>query len=93
MLIHKKAKQFHKKCTEEFQFNSEELEILSAVIDQLSMYWIASDQLSKDGLTTHQDGGIVRQHPAVAITKNCWQGFLAGCRLLQIGGKNEIQKK
>lgn len=82
--LHKNAIAFKKAILAEYDLTPDEQKILDGAVDQLSVYWMASDLLASEGLT-FRAGDQIRQHPAVQIAKQSWAGFLAGCRLLQIG--------
>lgn len=90
--IHKRAKAFLKSIIEEYDLSQDELKILDGAVDQLNLYWTASDLLSAEGMTI-KTGDMVRQHPAAAILKQSWAGFLSGCRLLQIGSPADMKAR
>ena len=89
---HKQAKQFLKDIQQEYTFADDETGIIFATCDQLSMYWKAADQLEKEGLTV-VSGNMSRKNPLCEVVKNSWAGFLAGCRLLDIGGPEQVKNR
>jgi len=90
--IHKQARAFRQEILKEYELSGDELKILDGAVDQLSHYWTASDLLSVEGMTI-KTGDMVRQHPAAAILKQSWAGFLSGCRLLQIGSPSDLKAR
>lgn len=82
--LHKKALDFYKQTTAEYEFSRDELVLLEGVCKNLSMYWLACDQLDVDGLTFTTKSGQTKKNPLTEIMKNTWASFLAGCRLLQV---------
>ena len=90
---HKKARSFFNKIKTEYELSEDEIILLEGCCENLSIYWIACDLLSVDGLTfKNEKTGQIRKNPAVEITKNAWAGFLAGCRILQICQPGEPNK-
>ena len=82
--MHKNAKTFLDQALNEYSMSKDEVTLLKATAENLSVYWKAMDQLQNESLTITSDSGRIRKHPATEISKNSWSAFLAGCRLLQI---------
>jgi hypothetical protein len=81
---HEQAKAFYQHIMNEYTLSLDEQSVLQGAAAQLSLYWEATAILEMEGLTVTSDNGMARKHPACEITKNCWAGFLAGCRLLGV---------
>ena len=81
---HLQAKKFYRCAIGEYKnFSDDELSILQATVENLSLYYKAVDLLEVEGLTV-QAGNMVRKHPASEILKNAWAGFIKGCKHLDI---------
>jgi len=90
---HKEVREFYRQTHTEYEFSDDEERILHAICENLDIFWRATDQLTKEGLTFVSENGMIRKHPACEISKNAWAAFLAGCRMLGIGKQQVEQPK
>lgn len=80
---HKNARAFHGKILDEYTLTEGDKLFLEGVINALSTYWHASDQLAVEGYTVGgEEGGMLRKHPAVEVAKISWAQFISGAKLL-----------
>ena len=81
---HKESKKFFKTLHTTWQFPDDEQSVVMATCQNLDLFWQATDQIEREGLTFAGENGLIRKHPACEVVKSAWAGFLAGCRLLGI---------
>jgi phage terminase small subunit len=90
---HAETKRFFKTLHAEWTFPDDEERVVMGCCENLNTFWLASDQLEKDGLTFTTENGLIRKHPGTEIQKNAWAAFLAGCRLLGICKQSDDKKQ
>ena len=94
MNVDKRVEKFKTKVLEKFFLEDYELEILNVTLMNLKNFYIASEQLKKDGITLTNKNGMTRKHPAFEIVKISWANFLSGLRTLKLqDALNDKQSK
>lgn len=79
----KETRDFWNRVNDLYGFEGENVDVLYGTCENLDAFYQARAEL-EDGMTFTTKSGQIKAHPAASIAKNCWAGFLAGLRALEI---------
>ena len=81
---HRKAKIFFNGSLELWKFDVESFSVLEATTDRLDEYWRLQDDIKKEGYMIEGKRGSMRVNPLLVHSRAAYNGFLAGCKRLDL---------
>ena len=80
----KETRDFWKRVTKVYDFQAEAIDILYGACENLELFYLATEEVRRDGVTFKAPSGQIRVHPAAAVAKAAWAGYLSGVRALKL---------